>query len=91
MLIIEYDVNSDGLCEVLAVIDAYAEDGHDPDGTLWLEWRRSFEDQGHGCVRVPEEDVLLIEATEDREALISIVERLILDDRRSKEVGDVDK
>ena len=27
MLIIEYDVNSDGLCEVLAVIDAYAEDG----------------------------------------------------------------
>jgi hypothetical protein len=91
MLIIEYDVDSDGQCEVLALIDAYAEDGHDPDGTLWLEWRRSFEDEGHGCVVVPDEDIRLIDETEDKEELVSIVERVILADRRSKEAKIVDK
>ncbi len=91
MLIIEYDVDSNGQCEVLALIDANAEDGHDPDGTLWLEWRKGFEDEGHGCVRVPDEDVHMIEGTDDKEELISIVERVILTDRRLKEAGIVDK
>ena len=91
MLIIEYDVDSNGLCEVLALIDATAEDGHDPDGTLWLEWRNSFEDEGHGFVRVPDEDVRLIDGTDDKEELIAIVERVILTDRKSKEAEIVDK
>ena len=53
MLFIEYDVTSDGMVELVALIDAVEEDGADPDGQAWIEWRRTHEDAGMGCAAVP--------------------------------------
>jgi hypothetical protein len=85
MLFIEYDVLPTGLIELVGLINAVEEDGQDPDGEHWMEWRRQQEDGGMGCVGVAADDLQLLEATEDPEALRSIVERIILDDRRTKE------
>lgn len=85
MLAIEYDVTEDGEIQVVALINATEEDGQDPDGEAWLAWRRSHEDGGLGCAPVPPEDLQLMEEAEDPEQLRSIVERVILADRATKE------
>jgi len=85
MLFIEYDVSPEGLIELVALINAIEEDQADPDGEAWLEWRRSHEDDGHGCAPVPPDDLALMEATEDPGELAAIVERILLADRRTKE------
>ncbi len=86
MLFIEYDVTPNGEIELVALINAVEEEGHDPDGSAWLSWRsREFEDQGMGCVAVPNDDLALMEATEDATELRAIVERIILADRAGKE------
>lgn len=85
MLFIEYDVTEDGQVELVALINAVEEDDDDPDGEAWLAWRRSHEDGGHGCAPVPPEDLALMEATQDPEELASVVERVLLADRRTKE------
>jgi hypothetical protein len=40
MLFVEYDVSEDGQIELVALINALEEDGADPYGEAWLEWRR---------------------------------------------------
>lgn len=88
MLFIEYDVNSDGVIELVALINAVAVDGQDPDGEAWLAWRRSeFDDAGMGCAAVPPEDLASMESAHDPDALRSIVERVVLTDRAGKEKG----
>jgi hypothetical protein len=85
MLFIEYDVTVDGRIELVALINAVEEDENDPDGEAWLDWRRNHEDGGLGCARVSPGDLALMEATEDPDDLAAIVERVLLDDRRTKE------
>lgn len=85
MLFIEYDVTDDGIAELVALINAVDEDGHDPDGEAWLEWRRSHEDEGMGCAPVAPADLKTMEATEDPDELRAVVERIILADRATKE------
>ena len=86
-LAIEYDVTQEGVIELVGLINAVEEDGTDPDGEAWLAWRRAHEDGGLGCVIVPPEDLSRMEATEDPDELRSIVEDVILADRRAKEVA----
>lgn len=88
MLFIEYDVSGDGEIEVVALMNAVEENDEDPEGEAWLTWRRTHDDEGFGCAPVPSEDLAKMEATTDPEALRSIVERVILADRRTKEVVD---
>ncbi len=85
MLAIEYDVDADGRIELVALVNAVEEDGADDDGRAWMAWRGTFEDRGMGCARVPPDDVLLLEDTEDPELLRAIVERIVLADRAHKE------
>lgn len=86
-LAIEYDVTPEGLIEVVALVNAVEEDGADPEGDAWLAWRRTHEDGGLGCVLVPPDDLAMMEATEDPDELRGIVERVVLEDRRTKEVA----
>jgi hypothetical protein len=85
MLFIEYDVDHQGVIELVALINAVEEDGADPDGEAWLAWRRTHEDGGLGCAPVPAADLAAMEATEDTDELRAIVERVILADRATKE------
>jgi hypothetical protein len=85
-LAIEYDVTPEGVIELVGLINAVEEEGTDPDGEAWLAWRRAHEDGGHGCVIVPPGELSEMEATEDPDQLRAIVERVILADRRAKEV-----
>jgi hypothetical protein len=85
LLFIEYDVNEDGEIELVALINASEENGEDPNGEAWLAWRAEHEDAGMGCVGVSHEDLKLMEATEEPEELLAIVERIILADRATKE------
>lgn len=86
-LAIEYDVTPEGEIELVALINAVEEDGNDPDGEAWLAWRKSHEDGGMGSVLVPPEALASMEATEDPEELRTIVERLVLADRQTKEAA----
>ncbi|MDA8281745.1 MAG: hypothetical protein M0Z42_00270 [Actinomycetota bacterium] len=85
MLAVEYDVTPDGQIELVALINAVDEEGSDPEGEAWLAWRRSHEDEGLGCVPIPPAELARMEATEDPEELRTIVESVILADRRTKE------
>jgi hypothetical protein len=87
MLFIEYDVHPDGEIELIALVNAVDEDGQDPDGTSWLQWRiAAFDDDGLGCVGVSPTDLALMEQTDDDpDQLRAIVERIILADRSAKE------
>ena len=85
LLAIEYDVTPDGVIELVALINAVEDDGADPDGAAWLEWRRSHEDGGLGCAPVPLAELARMEATDDPDELRAIVESVILADRRNKE------
>jgi hypothetical protein len=86
MLFIEYDVDALGQIELIALINAVEEQGLDEDGGAWLAWRRSeFDDGGLGCVGVPPDQLVLMEATADPEQLRTLVERIILADRALKE------
>ncbi len=86
MLFIEYDVNPSGEIELVALINALEEHGQDPDGSAWWAWRSAeFGDRGAGCVAVPHGDLALMEGTEDPEDLCTIVQRIILADRATKE------
>jgi hypothetical protein len=86
MLFIEYDVDPAGQIELVALVNATEEDGLDPDGSSWMEWRKAeFDDGGLGCAAVSAQDLALMEQTEDAEALRSIVERIVLADRATKE------
>jgi len=86
MLFIEYDVHPDGEVELVALINAVDEDGRDPDGSSWKEWRvNEFDDHGLGCVGVPPADLALLEETDDPDQLWAIVERIVLADRSAKE------
>lgn len=81
LLLIEYDVADDGLIELIALINAFDEEGHDPGGWEWLAWWRTHEDEGMGCAPVPPADLKAMESTEDPAELRKIVERIILADR----------
>jgi hypothetical protein len=86
VLFIEYDVTPDGEVELVALVNAVEENGEDDDGSAWMEWRRSeFDDDGMGSVGVIPDDLALLESTEDPDELRAIVERIILNDRASKE------
>jgi hypothetical protein len=85
LLAIEYDVTPEGAVELEALINAIDADGADPDGEVWLAWRRSHEDGGMGFAPVPAEALARMEATEDADELWSIVEGVILADRQGKE------
>jgi hypothetical protein len=85
MLFIEYDVTAEGAIELVALINAIEEDNADPDGEHWKAWRAEHEDGGMGCVGVSSTDLILLEETEDPDALSAIVERIILADRATKE------
>ena len=85
MLFIEYDVGDDGMIEVVGLINAIEENDEDPLGEDWMSWRQSFDDHGLGCVAVSPEDLTLMESTDDPEQIRSIVERVILADRATKE------
>ena len=86
MLFIEYDVHPDGEIELVALVNAVDEDGQDPDGSSWLEWRvAEFDDEGLGCVGVSPTDLALMEHTEDPDQLRAIVERIVLADRSAIE------
>lgn len=85
MLFIEYDVGDDGMIEVVGLINAIEENDEDPLGEDWMSWRQSFDDEGMGCVGVSAEDLSLMESTDDVEQLRTIVERIILADRATKE------
>ena len=88
MLFIEYDVHPDGQIELIALVNAVDEDGQDPDGASWLQWRvAEFDDEGLGCVGVSPTDLTLMEQTDDPDQLRAIVERVILADRSVKEDG----
>jgi hypothetical protein len=86
MLFIEYDVQPDGDIELVALVNAVDEDGQDPDGSAWLQWRTAeFDDDGLGCVGVLPTDLALMEQADDPDQLSAIVERIILADRSAKE------
>jgi hypothetical protein len=86
LLFIEYDVDTDGRIQLVALINAVESDGQDADGEAWLMWRRSaFEDEGLGCAAVPPEDLALMESARDSDELRSLVERIVLADRAVKE------
>jgi hypothetical protein len=87
VLFIEYDVDPDGVIELVALVNAIEENGQDEDGSAWMAWRSSadFDDAGLGCVGVTPDDLALMESTEDPERLRSLVERIILADRAGKE------
>jgi hypothetical protein len=86
LLFIEYDVTPQGEIELVALINAVEENCDDADGTDWLAWRvTEFDDDGLGCVGVPASQLALMEQTEDPDELRTIVERIILDDRATKE------
>ena len=86
MLFIEYDVTPAGHIELIALINATEEEGLDPDGAAWMAWRSAeFDDKAMGCVGVSEDDLHLLEATEDPAAVRAVVERIILADRATKE------
>jgi len=86
LLFIEYDVTPHGAIEVVSLINAVEENGDDAEGTDWLAWRvAEFDDNGLGCVGVPASQLALMERTEDPDELRSIVERVILVDRATKE------
>ncbi len=85
MLFIEYDVNTDGEIELVALINAVEEDDQDPDGEAWMAWRATHEDKGMGCVGVSWADLAAMESTEDSEELRAIIEGVILNDRATKE------
>jgi hypothetical protein len=86
VLFIEYDVTPHGAIELVALINAVEENGDDPDGTDWMSWRTAaFDDNGLGCVGVPPAQLAVLEATEDPDALRTLVEQLILADRATKE------
>ena len=86
MLFIEYDVHPDGEVELVALVNAVDEEGLDPDGSSWRQWRANeFDDDGLGCVGVPPADLALMEETDDPDQLRAIVERIILADRAAKE------
>ena len=86
MLFIEYDVTPQGEIELVALINAVEEHGDDADGTDWLAWRvAEFDDNGLGCVGVPASQLALMEQTEDPDELRTIVERIILADRATKD------
>jgi hypothetical protein len=85
VLFIEYDVETDGMIEVVGLINAIEENGGDPEGEEWMAWRASFDDGGMGCVSVSPSKLSEMEAAGDPEALRSTVERIILADRREKE------
>ncbi len=85
MLFIEYDVDDDGVVELVALINAVEETGADPDGAAWLAWRSAMDDGGMGCVGVGEADLRTMEETEDPEELSRLVERIVLADRAVKE------
>jgi hypothetical protein len=85
VLFIEYDVGADGAIEVVALINAVEENDEDPSGEAWMAWRESFDDNGMGYVAVSPEDLALMESTDDPDALATIVERIILADRATKE------
>jgi hypothetical protein len=86
LLFIEYDVTPQGEIELVALINAVEENGDDADGTGWLAWRvTEFDDNGLGCVGVPAPQLALMEHTEDPDELRTIVERIILADRATKE------
>lgn len=85
MLFIEYDVNTDGEIEIVALVNAVEEDNQDPDGEAWMAWRATHEDGGMGCVAVSRADLAAMESTESSEELRAIVEGIILTDRVSKE------
>jgi hypothetical protein len=88
MLFIEYDVHPDGEIELVALVNAVDEDGLDPDGSSWMQWRvADFDDDALGCVGVDPVDLALMERTEDPHRLREIVERIILADRSIKEGG----
>ena len=48
-------------------------------------WRAEHEDGGMGCVGVAPEDLKVMEETEEPDALLAVVERIILADRATKE------
>ena len=86
MLFIEYDVTPQGEIELVALINAVEENGDDVDGTDWLAWRSAeFDDNGLGCVGVPATQLAVMEQTDDPDELRTIVERIILADRATKE------
>jgi hypothetical protein len=85
LLFIEYDVNSDGEIELIALINAVEEGDQDADGEAWLAWRATHEDEGMGCVGVSPTDLKAMESTESPEELLAIVERVIVADRANKE------
>lgn len=85
MLAIEYDVNPEGVIELVALINAVDETGDDETGEGWLAWRRTHEDAGLGCAPVPPAELARMEAAEDPDELWEIVESVILADRRTKE------
>lgn len=85
MLFIEYDVNTAGEIELVALVNAVEEDGHDPEGTAWLAWRATHEDGGLGCAPVSPADLAAMESTSNAEDLRAIVERVVLADRATKE------
>lgn len=88
MLFIEYDVRPDGEVELVALVNAIDEDGNDPDGTSWMEWRvAEFDDEGLGCVGVSPTDLAMMEQTEDPNQLRTMVERIVLADRAAKEAA----
>lgn len=85
MLAIEYDVSSDGLIEIVAVINAVELEGADPDGAAWLSWRRTHEDGGMGCAPISADTLAQMEAAKDTQELRAIVESALFADRRTKE------
>ena len=85
MLFIEYDVGDDGMIELVALINAIEEDDEDPNGEVWLAWRRTHEDAGFGCAPVAPEDLKVMESTEHASELKAVVERVVLADRLTKE------
>lgn len=85
LLFIEYDVNRDGEIELIALVNAVEENDQDPHGEAWLAWRATHDDGGMGSVGVSPANLKAMEATDDPQELLAIVERIILDDRAKKE------
>jgi hypothetical protein len=87
VLFIEYDVTEQGEIELVALVNAVEQDGEDPDGEAWLRWRATHEDEGAGCVGVSQADLLALEASVGPKEVRNIVERIILEDRATKETA----